>query len=81
MDLNSLRELFERDEDESSLFTKISDKLYRNIILILEDNPNVHKEPQMDDYPDDGWGFHTHGKTFKKFHQELKLIKKMRNLE
>ena len=81
VDLNSLSELFERDEDESSLFTKISDKLYRNIILILEDNPKVHKEPQMDDYPDDGWGLYTHGKTFKKFHQELKLIKKMRNLE
>ena len=80
VDLNSLRDFFERDEDETSLFTSISDKLYRNIVLILEDNPNVHKEPNSADY-EDGWGWYTDGKTFKKFHQELKLIKKMRSLE
>ena len=80
VDLNSLRDFFERDEDETSLFTSISDKLYRNIVLILEDNPNVHKEPDLADY-EDGWGLYTDGKTFKKFHQELKLIKKMRSLE
>lgn len=80
VDLNSLRDFFERDKDESSLFTSISDKLYRNIVLILEDNPNVHKEPNSADY-EDGWGWYTDGKTFKKFHQELRLIKKMRSLE
>ena len=79
VDLNSLRDFFERDEDESSLFNSISDKLYRNIVL-LEDNPNVHKEPDSADY-EDGWGWYTDGKTFKKFHQELRLIKKMRSLE
>ena len=80
VDLNSLQEFFERDEDETSLFTNISDKLYRNIVLIIEDNPNVHKEPDLADY-EDGYRFYIDGKTFKKFHQELKIIKKIRSLE
>lgn len=83
--LHTVRELFEREEDKLSFFNKISDKLYRNIVLILEDNPNMHKDPDLlsDEYnfEEAGWSWYEDNKTFKKFHQDLKIIKKIRNLE
>jgi hypothetical protein len=73
-------------------YNKISEKLYRNIILILEDNPNTQVDPDnltekykievpdiKDDY--DGWGQYTDQKIFKAYKKELNLIKKLRNLE
>jgi len=63
-------------------FKKITEKLYRNIILILEDNPNFLKEPDMNSYQnDDGYSWYLDKKSYKKFQIELKLIKKLRNLE
>ena len=73
-------------------YNKISEKLYRNIILILEDNPNTQVDPdnltenykiQVPDIKDDydGWGQYTDQKIFKAYKKELNLIKKLRNLE
>ena len=85
VDLNSLRDFFQRDEDEDNLFTKISDKLYRNIVLILEDNQNLQTRPNSlsdeYDYEMGGMSWYEDKKTYEKFHQELDMIKKIRNLE
>ena len=63
-------------------YNKISEKQYRNIILILEDNPNTKKEPAIFDYgSDDGYGWYSDGKTYKAFWELLKEIKKLRNLK
>ena len=84
--LHNVRELFKRGEDKLSSFNKISDKLYRNIVLILEDNPNMHKEPDLfsDEYRSEyapGQLWVEDNETFEKFHQDLKITKKIRNLE
>ena len=85
INLMTVKQIFERDEDKHSMFVKISDKLYRNIVLILEDNPNMHKEPDsLSDEYDFEWGgmsCYEDKKTYEKFHKELKIIKKLRNLE
>ena len=73
-------------------YNKISEKLFRNIILILEDNPNTQVDPNnllenykfqgldmKDDY--DGYGQYTDQKIFKAYKKELTIIKKLRNLE
>ena len=83
--LNHIRQIFERDEYKHNIFAKISDKLYRNIVLILEDNPNMHKEPDYlsEEYDFEGGGMSCFEdkKTYEKFHKDLNIIKKMRSLE
>lgn len=85
VNLMTVKPIFERDEYKHSMFAKISDKLYRNIVLILEDNPNMFKEPNSlsDEYDFEmgGMSWYEDKKTYEKFHQELKIIKKLRNLE
>jgi len=63
-------------------YNKISERIYRNIILILEDNPNTEKKPTIFDYgSDDGYGWFSDDKTYKAFWELLKEIKKLRNLK
>ena len=75
--------------DKKKPYNKISEKLYRNIILILENNPHTQVDPDnlienyriptAEEY--DGWGQYEDQKTFKAYKKELSLIKKLRNLE
>ena len=76
--------------DKKRPYDKISEKSYRNIILILEDNPHTQVDPN-DLYEEyvrentaegfDGWLQYDDQKTFKAYKKELNLIKKLRNLE
>lgn len=61
-------------------YDKIAEKKYRNIILILEDNPNTKKEPDMTDY-EEGFDFYTNSKAYELFQKELTKVKKLNNLE
>ena len=75
--------------DKIKPYDKISEKLYRNIVLILENNPNTqidpdnlienYRIPTAEEY--DGWGQYEDQKTFKAYKKELSLVKKLRNLE
>ena len=77
--------------DREKPYDKITEKKYRNIIIILENNPFTKKEPDLDDFNEydaegnyqshDGYGFYLAQKTFEKFKKELAKIKKLRNLE
>ena len=71
---------FEYLLDRVKPYDKISEKMYRNIIMILEDNPNQKKEPNSLDY-DDGMLWHSDLRAYEKFQKELIKIKKLKNLE
>ena len=66
--------------DSSKKIRKIKDKVYRNIISILEHNPNVMEEPDFFSFMD-GYSAYASEKDYKAYHGELKKIKKLRSLE
>ena len=64
-------------------YNKISEKMYRNIILILENNPNTKTEPEMkyDSTGYSGMVWALNSSVYEKFKKELVKIKKLKNLE
>ena len=57
--------------------------MYRNIILILENNPNTKTEPEMknDSTGYSGMVWALNSSVYEKFKKELVKIKKLKNLE